>query len=126
MLICESMPKCKGLKNAILNQMYLPGDFAGRVSTLCLGRSSNIFLRFSTQSFQFCTIPATENSQIKNLAVNFYYFRDLFMLAGANMQYAFQNGVLPDVMTPLAILLENVHTDGVFPSENLTTTRVRL
>ena len=49
------------------------------------------------------------------------------MFAGANMQYVFQNGVLPDVMTPLGILLENVDTDGVFPSENLTTTtRVRL
>ena len=29
------------------------------------------------------------------------------MFADANMQYVFQNGVLPDVMTPLGILLEN-------------------
>ena len=48
------------------------------------------------------------------------------MFAGANMQYVFQNGVLPDIMTPLVILLENVHTDGVFPSQNFTTTRFRL
>ena len=49
------------------------------------------------------------------------------MFAGANMQYVFQNGVLPDVMTPLGTLLENAHTDGVFSSQNLTkTTRVRL
>ena len=49
------------------------------------------------------------------------------MFAGANMQHVFQNGVLPDLMTPLGILLENAQTDGVFPSQNLTTTtRVRL
>ena len=66
MLMCESMPKCKGLKNAIPNQMYLSGDFAGGVSTLYLVRSLNICLRFSTQSFRFRTIPAHEN-----LAVNF-------------------------------------------------------
>ena len=29
------------------------------------------------------------------------------MFADANIQYVFQNGVLPDVMTPLGILLEN-------------------
>ena len=29
------------------------------------------------------------------------------MFADANMQSVFQNGVLPDVMTPLRILLEN-------------------
>ena len=40
------------------------------------------------------------------------------MFAGANMQYVLQNGVLPDVMTPLGILLENAHTDGVFSSLN--------
>ena len=44
------------------------------------------------------------------------------MFAGANMLYVFQNGVLLDVMTPLGILLENAHTDGVFPNQNLTTT----
>ena len=38
------------------------------------------------------------------------------MFASAKMQYVFQNGILPDVMTPLGILLENAHTDGVFPS----------
>ena len=76
-------------------------------------------MRFSTQSLRFCIIPATENSQV--------FFRDLFMFAGANIQYLFQNGALPDVMTPLGILLENAHTDGVFSSQNLTTTtRVRL
>ena len=41
------------------------------------------------------------------------------MFAGANMQYVFQNGVLPDIMTPLVILLENVDTDGVFPCKTL-------
>ena len=35
------------------------------------------------------------------------------MFAGANVQYVFQNGVLPDVTTPLGILLENAHTDRV-------------
>ena len=29
------------------------------------------------------------------------------MFADANVQYVFQNGVLPDVMTPLGILLKN-------------------
>ena len=29
-------------------------------------------------------------------------------------------------MTPLRSLLEDAHTDGVFPSQNLTTTRVQL
>ena len=43
MLVCESMPKCNGLKSAIPNQMYLPGDFAGGVSTLYLVRSLTIF-----------------------------------------------------------------------------------
>ena len=28
------------------------------------------------------------------------------MFADANMQYVFQNGVLPDVVTPVGILLE--------------------
>ena len=42
MLMCESMPKFKGLKNAIPSQMYLPSDFAGGVSTLYLVRSLNI------------------------------------------------------------------------------------
>ena len=27
------------------------------------------------------------------------------MFAGANMQYVFQNGVLPDVITPLGIFI---------------------
>ena len=48
------------------------------------------------------------------------------MFAGANMQYVFQNGVIPDVMTPLGTLLENAHTDGVFSSQNLTTTTTRV
>ena len=37
------------------------------------------------------------------------------MFAGANMLYVFQNGVLPDVMTPLGILLENVHNKNKSP-----------
>ena len=66
MLMCESMPKCNWLKNAIPNQMYLPGDFASGVSTLYLVRSLNFFLRLSTvSSFRFLTIPTTENSHIK-------------------------------------------------------------
>ena len=43
MLMCESTPKCKGPKNAIPSEMYLPGDFAGIVSTIYLVRSLNIF-----------------------------------------------------------------------------------
>ena len=39
------------------------------------------------------------------------------MFTGANMQYVFQNGVLPDVMTPPGILLENAHTKRMFPSQ---------
>ena len=36
------------------------------------------------------------------------------MFAGANMQYVFQNGVLPDAMTPLSILLENARVSKSF------------
>ena len=41
--MCESMPKYKGLKNAIHSQMYLPGNLACGVSTLYLVKSLNIF-----------------------------------------------------------------------------------
>ena len=37
------------------------------------------------------------------------------MFTDANMQYVFQNGVLPDVMTPLGILLENVRVSKSKP-----------
>ena len=48
--------------------------------------------------------------------------KDLFMFAGANIQYVLQDGVLPDVIIPLGILMKNAHTNRVFPSQNLTTT----
>ena len=51
MLMCESMSKCNRLKNAIPNQMYLPGDFAGGVSTLYLVRSLNIFSKVFHSEF---------------------------------------------------------------------------
>ena len=41
------------------------------------------------------------------------------MLAGANIQYVSQNDVLTDVMRQLGILLENVHTDRLFPIKTL-------
>ena len=47
----------------------LPSDLAGGIGTLYLVRSLNIYLRFSTQSFRMRTIPTTENSHMKNLAV---------------------------------------------------------
>ena len=40
------------------------------------------------------------------------------MFADANMQYVFQNGVLPDVMTPLGILLENASVSKSKPYNN--------
>ena len=40
------------------------------------------------------------------------------MFADANMQYVFQNGVLPDVMTPLGILLENARVSKSKPYNN--------
>ena len=40
------------------------------------------------------------------------------MFAGANMKYVFQNGVLPNVMTPLGILLENARVSQSKPYNN--------
>ena len=40
------------------------------------------------------------------------------MFTDANMQYVFQNGVLPDVMTPLGILLENACVSMSKPYKN--------
>ena len=40
------------------------------------------------------------------------------MFAGANMQYVFQNGVLPNVMTQLGILLENARVSKSKPYSN--------
>ena len=37
------------------------------------------------------------------------------MFADANMQHVFQNGVLPDVMTPPGILLENARVSKSKP-----------
>ena len=68
--------------------MYLPGDFAGGISTLYLVRSLNIFLGFSTQSFRMRTIHTTENSNMRNLAVKFLTpnYSGIYLCSQMNIQ----------------------------------------